>query len=66
MDFKLGEGKESVGCEWALSLKYNSDYHEGRLVANGFTQFYGKDYLEMFFLVVKLKFVRVVVPVVVY
>lgn len=55
-------GKNVVGCRWIFTLKYNSDgtveRPKSRLVAQGFTQQEGVDYVEKFSLVVKLTSVK--------
>lgn len=59
----LPKGKTTVGCKWVLTVKYNSDgsleRYKTRLVAKGFTQTYGIDYLETFAPMAKLNIVRV-------
>ncbi|KAL0559388.1 hypothetical protein IC582_003997 [Cucumis melo] len=65
----LPNGHKPVGCKWVFTLKYKADgtldRHKVRLVAKGFTQTYGVDYLETFSFVTKLNTVRVLFSVVV-
>lgn len=52
-----------VGCKWVFTVKQNLDGSvvrlKTRLVAKGFTQQYGLDYVKIFSRVAKLTFVRV-------
>ncbi|KAI5350823.1 hypothetical protein L3X38_003714 [Prunus dulcis] len=59
----LPRGKKAVGCRWVFTLKHKADgsidRYNTRLVAKGYTQNYGVDYLETFAPVAKLNIVPV-------
>ena len=59
----LPKGKKTVGCKWVFTIQYNSngtlDRYKAWLVAKGFTQTSGIDYLETFAPMEKLNIVRV-------
>ena len=48
----LPPGKKTIGCKWVYKIKYHSDgtveRHKARVVAKGFTQLEGLDFLDIF------------------
>ena len=61
---ELPPNKTTIGSKWMFIVKYNFDgsqqKYKARLVAKGFNQRLGFDFNEMFSLVVKLVFVRII------
>ncbi|XP_033131597.1 uncharacterized protein LOC117126729 [Brassica rapa] len=64
---KLPKGKRAVSCKWIFTIKYlpngKIDMCKTRLVARGFTQTYGEDYIDIFAPVAKLHTIRIVLSV---
>ena len=62
---RLPKGKKPVGCRWVYTIKCNSDgtleRYKARLVARGYTQTYGIDYLETFAPVAKMNSIRILI-----
>ncbi|KAL0385833.1 UNVERIFIED_CONTAM: Retrovirus-related Pol polyprotein from transposon RE2 [Sesamum radiatum] len=58
----LPQGKKAIGCRWVYMLKLNSDgtveRHKARIVAKGYNQVVGIDYMDSFSLVPEAVIVR--------
>ena len=63
----LPMGKRIVGCKWIFTIKYRVDgtleRYKVRLIAKGYTQTYGVDYLDTFALVAKMNTMRVLLSI---
>ena len=59
--------KNIVGCKWVFQIKKNAlgqiEKYKARLVARGFTQVYGVDYMEMFAPVAKLSSLHTILAI---
>lgn len=62
---KVLQGKKAVGCKWVFTVKCKAngmvEKFEARLVAKGFSQIYGTDYIKTFVPVAKLNIVRILI-----
>ena len=64
---ELPKGKRAVSSRWIFTIKYlpngKIDRRKTRLVARGFTQTYGEDYIDTFAPVAKLHTIRIVLSI---
>ena len=60
---ELPKNKKPIGCKWVFKAKHGEDgsvvRYKGRLVAKGYSQKYGEDYVETFAPVVRFSSIRV-------
>ena len=66
---ELSKGKNLVGCKWVFTVKYKLDgsieMYKVRLVAKGYNQTYGVDYLKTFAPITKMKTIKVLLSLVI-
>ena len=66
----LPEGSRTVDCKWLYKVKNDMDgnpsIYKARLVARGFTQIYGVDFVETFSPVASVRSIRIVLAIAAY
>jgi len=64
---ELPPGKKAVGCKWVFTVKYTPtgliDRYKARLVAQGFSQVPGDDYLETFSPTIRAESLRILLAI---
>ena len=64
---ELPKGRKTVGCKWVFTVKYTPtgliDRYKARLVAQGFSQRLGDDYLETFSPTIRAESLRVLLAI---
>jgi Reverse transcriptase (RNA-dependent DNA polymerase)/Integrase core domain/GAG-pre-integrase domain len=64
---ELPSGKKAVGCKWVFTVKYTPtglvDHYKARLVAQGYSQVPGDDYLETFSPTIRAESLRILLAI---
>ena len=64
---ELPKGRKTVGCKWVFTVKYTPtgliDRYKARLVAQGFSQSLGDDYVETFSPTIRAESLRVLLAI---
>ena len=65
---ELPEGRKPIGCKWVLKRKFKAngtlDKYKVRLVAKGYTQKPGIDFVDIYSLVAKFVSIRMIMKIV--